>query len=65
METVETKMPLEGIRVIELSAWQMGPVAARMLASIGAEVVKVENPEGGDPCRGFERIKGISVRHKG
>ena len=43
----------------------MGPVAARMLASLGAEVVKVENPEGGDHCRGFERIKGISVRHKG
>jgi crotonobetainyl-CoA:carnitine CoA-transferase CaiB-like acyl-CoA transferase len=62
---MEAKMPLEGIRVIELSAWQMGPVAARMLASLGAEVIKVENPEGGDPCRGFERIKGVSVRHKG
>jgi crotonobetainyl-CoA:carnitine CoA-transferase CaiB-like acyl-CoA transferase len=62
---MEAKMPLEGIRVIELSAWQMGPVAARMLASLGAEVIKVENPEGGDPCRGFERIRGLSVRHKG
>jgi len=62
---METKMPLEGIRVIELSAWQMGPVAARILADFGAEVIKVENPEGGDPCRGFERIKGVSVRHKG
>ena len=60
----KAKMPLEGIRVIDFTVWQMGPVATRMLASLGAEVIKIEGPDG-DPCRGFQRIKGMSVIHKG
>jgi crotonobetainyl-CoA:carnitine CoA-transferase CaiB-like acyl-CoA transferase len=46
-----TKLPLEGIRVVEFSHMVMGPTAGLVLADLGAEVIKVE-PEGkGDPTR--------------
>ena len=41
---------LEGVRVIELGNFITGPLAAMMLADLGAEVIKVERPEG-DPFR--------------
>ena len=44
--------PLEGIRVIELGVWVAGPGAGGILADWGADVVKVEPPEG-DPARGL------------
>ena len=45
------KLPLEGVRVIELSHMVMGPTCGLVLADLGAEVIKVE-PEGkGDPTR--------------
>ena len=40
--------PLEGLRVIDLTQVLAGPYAAYQLALMGAEVVKVENPRGGD-----------------
>ena len=43
--------PLTGIRVLELGAYISGPYAAAILVSLGAEVVKVEPPRGGDPFR--------------
>ena len=39
-------LPLEGIRVIDWTIWQQGPVASSMLADLGAEVIKVEPPHG-------------------
>ena len=40
---------LDDIRVVELTVWVQGPVAGRVLADLGAEVIKVE-PPGGDPA---------------
>ena len=42
--------PLSGIRVLEFSTFVAAPVAARLMADLGAEVIKVERPEG-DPWR--------------
>ena len=43
--------PLAGIKVIELGTLIAGPFATRLLAEFGAEVVKIESPDGGDPLR--------------
>ena len=44
---------LEGIRVIDLTVWFQGPVSAQYLADFGAEVIKVEPPQGGDQAPGL------------
>ena len=43
--------PLEGIRVLDVGTMIAGPVAATLLGDFGAEVIKVEQPKGGDPIR--------------
>ena len=44
---------LRGVRVVELGTMITAPLAGMMLADLGAEVIKVEHPEGGDPFRSF------------
>ena len=43
--------PLDGIRVIEFCSVAAGPFCAMLLADMGADVIKVENPDGGDSMR--------------
>ena len=50
--------PLEGIRVIDLSSYLAAPSAGRVLAYMGAEVIKVEHPDG-DPFRHQGNIYGL------
>ena len=45
------KLPLEGVRVVELANWISAPFAATLLADFGADVVKIELPGDGDPMR--------------
>src|SRR5947207_2788209 len=43
--------PLTGVRVIEVGVYMAGPFCAMQLADLGADVIKVENPDGGDIAR--------------
>jgi len=50
------KRPLDGLRVIELGQLIAGPFAGKMLAEFGAEVIKIEPPDGGDPLRKWRKL---------
>src|SRR5512147_1662332 len=54
-------MPLEGVRVIDWTIWQQGPVASAMLGDLGADVIKVEERASGDPGRGMLRMSGVDL----
>ncbi|MDY6916988.1 MAG: CoA transferase [Chloroflexota bacterium] len=54
-------MPLEGIKVVELAQYAFGPRTAGFLKEMGADVVKIESTEGGDPVRGLLALKGVSM----
>ncbi len=54
-ETPSRRLPLDGVRVIELGQLLAGPFTGTLLAYFGADVVKVE-PPGGDPIRGWRKL---------
>ena len=51
------KAPLDNVRVIDLTRVLSGPFCTAMLADIGAEVIKIEHPDGGDDARHFGPFK--------
>jgi len=62
MESTEsTRLPLEGLRVLEIGHFVAAPFAARILGDLGADVIKIEAP-GGDPARQWgEQVDGHSL----
>lgn len=48
--------PLAGVRVPELGTLIAGPFAARLMAEFGADVIKIEAPDGGDPLRTWRHL---------
>ena len=48
--------PLQGIRVVEIGTLIAAPFAARLMAEFGADVVKIEAPETGDPLRKWRKL---------
>lgn len=53
MQKPERKLPLQGIKVIDFSQILAGPFCTMLLADMGADVVKVEKPNGGDDTRRY------------
>lgn len=57
--------PLDGIRIIDWTIWQHGPVATAMLADMGAEVIHIEHPVTGDGARGAMSFVGVITSIRG
>ncbi|MBI4318009.1 MAG: CoA transferase [Chloroflexi bacterium] len=55
------KLPLEGIKVLELAQFYAGPMGAAYLRDFGAEVIKVEDPKFVDPQRKYVNWRGIQI----
>ncbi len=51
-----SELPLRGIKVVEMGTLIAGPFCARLLAEFGAEVIKIEPPQGGDPLRKWRKL---------
>jgi crotonobetainyl-CoA:carnitine CoA-transferase CaiB-like acyl-CoA transferase len=47
------KLPLEGVRVLDIATFLAGPFCSTILGEFGAEVIKIEQPNVGDPLRKF------------
>ncbi len=71
MTASPTPLPLAGLRVVELGTLIAGPFAGKTLGDFGAEVIKIETPEVGDPLRYWRTPEGttsvwwhVQSRHK-
>lgn len=49
--TMQDSLPLQGVRVLDLTQVQFGPCATQVLGDFGADIVKIERPGDGDICR--------------
>ena len=58
-ETTEPHGPLHGVKVVACSTAQAGTVPYMLMADLGAEVIKIETPEGGDNSRGSTVLPGL------
>ncbi|HWD81406.1 MAG TPA: CoA transferase [Kribbella sp.] len=56
--------PLAGVRVVNLSETVPGPLAALVLADLGADVITVERPPPGDPARRFPAVFAALARNQ-
>ena len=55
--STDTSIPaLQGIKVLEIGTLIAGPYAASLLGQFGAEVIKIESPDGGDPLRTWRKM---------
>ena len=52
----EQNLPLSGVRVVALEQAVAAPFCSRQLADMGADVIKVERPDGGDMARGYDSV---------
>ena len=50
---------LDGLRILDMTQWEAGTACTQSLAWLGATVVKIEQPEVGDPGRGVGRNDGV------
>ncbi len=57
-------LPLAGVRVLSLAEQYPGPYATMLLADLGADVILVERPDGGDPSRRFAGLFAAFNRNK-
>jgi crotonobetainyl-CoA:carnitine CoA-transferase CaiB-like acyl-CoA transferase len=58
----DTDLPLSGVRVVALEQAVAAPFASRQLADMGADVIKIERPDGGDSARAFDgALNGVSA----
>ncbi|MGB7144888.1 CoA transferase, partial [Mycobacterium sp.] len=56
---------LEGIRVLDVATLAAAPLAATYLGEFGADVIKIEQPDGGDPIRTWgNQIDGVGLMWK-
>lgn len=55
--------PLEGIRILDFTQFMSGPICTLMLSDFGAEVIKLENPPGGDTTRYGNIVENESSSH--